>query len=158
MKGFLRFSDYGGTLGAIIGPKHYVLPLLAHHFCSRFGKETFMSGIRHIKRPYIGRMEKPIFSICRSLPHRIHRRENSNIVCCGNGFTTPSPSKNGKIPPVGARTAPSDTGHICTRCRTCYNLYRNYDKICWKFMLKSDIISKRFAACDLRAVNCAIRC
>ena len=42
LKGFLRFSDYGGTLGAIIGPKHYVLPLLAHHFCSRFGKETFM--------------------------------------------------------------------------------------------------------------------
>lgn len=39
---FLRFSDYGGTLGAVIGPKNYVLPLLAGHFCGRLGPETFM--------------------------------------------------------------------------------------------------------------------
>ena len=42
LKGFLRFSDYDGVLGAVIGPKHYVLPLLAPHFCSRFGNENFM--------------------------------------------------------------------------------------------------------------------
>ncbi len=41
-KGFLRFSDYSGVLGAVIAPKHYVLPLLARHFCSRYGCETFM--------------------------------------------------------------------------------------------------------------------
>lgn len=42
LKGFLRFSDYDGVLGAVIGPKHYVLPLLAPHFCGRFGNENFM--------------------------------------------------------------------------------------------------------------------
>ena len=42
LKGFLRFSDYAGMLGAVIAPKHYVLPLLANHFCSRYGSETFM--------------------------------------------------------------------------------------------------------------------
>ena len=42
LKGFLRFSDYGGILGAVIGPKNEVLPLLAGHFCQRLGNEEFM--------------------------------------------------------------------------------------------------------------------
>lgn len=42
LKGFIRFSDYGQLLGAVIGPKNYVLPLLAPHFCGRLGDEDFM--------------------------------------------------------------------------------------------------------------------
>lgn len=40
--GFVRFSDCGGGLTAVIHPKNQVLPLLADHFCQRFNAETFM--------------------------------------------------------------------------------------------------------------------
>ncbi len=40
--GFVRFSDCGGALTAVIHPKNQVLPLLADHFCQRFNAETFM--------------------------------------------------------------------------------------------------------------------
>jgi len=39
---FLRFSDYDGALVATIGPKNFVLPLVAPHFCDRFPSERFM--------------------------------------------------------------------------------------------------------------------
>lgn len=39
--GFVRFSDYGGTLGAEIEPKNRVLPLLRGHFCQRYANEQF---------------------------------------------------------------------------------------------------------------------
>ena len=41
LRGFVRFSDYGGTLGAEIEPKNRVLPLLRGHFCQRCHDETF---------------------------------------------------------------------------------------------------------------------
>lgn len=41
LRGFIRFSDYGGTLGAEIEPKNRVLPLLGGHFCQRYANETF---------------------------------------------------------------------------------------------------------------------
>lgn len=41
LRGFVRFSDYGGTLGAEIEPKNRVLPLLRGHFCERCHEETF---------------------------------------------------------------------------------------------------------------------
>lgn len=41
LRGFIRFSDYNGTLGAEIEPKNRVLPLLRHHFCNRYANETF---------------------------------------------------------------------------------------------------------------------
>ncbi len=41
LRGFVRFSDYSGVLGAEIEPKNRVLPLLRHHFCSRFAGESF---------------------------------------------------------------------------------------------------------------------
>lgn len=42
LKGFLRFQEYDGLLTARITPKHYVLPLLRGHFCSRFPEENFL--------------------------------------------------------------------------------------------------------------------
>lgn len=41
LRGFVRFSDYGGVLGAEIEPKNRVLPLLRGHFCGRYGHESF---------------------------------------------------------------------------------------------------------------------
>lgn len=42
LKGFIRFSDYGGALTAEIEPKNFVLPLLAPHFCDRYRNEHFL--------------------------------------------------------------------------------------------------------------------
>ena len=41
LRGFVRFSDYGGVLGAVIAPKNRVLPLLRRHFCERCAGECF---------------------------------------------------------------------------------------------------------------------
>lgn len=41
LRGFVRFSDYGGVLGAEIEPKNRVLPLLRGHFCQRYANEKF---------------------------------------------------------------------------------------------------------------------
>ena len=40
--GFIRFSDVGGILVAVIGAKNNVLPFMAPHFTDRFRKERFM--------------------------------------------------------------------------------------------------------------------
>ncbi len=41
-KGFLRFEEHQGMLGAVIAPQHHVLPLLRGHFCARFPEENFL--------------------------------------------------------------------------------------------------------------------
>ena len=41
LRGFVRFSDCGGVLGAEIAPKNRVLPLLRGHFCQRYANERF---------------------------------------------------------------------------------------------------------------------
>jgi len=41
LRGFIRFSDLNGILGAEIEPKNRVLPLLRGHFCSRYANESF---------------------------------------------------------------------------------------------------------------------
>lgn len=41
LRGFVRFSIYGDTLGAVIEPKNRVLPLLRGHFCERCHEENF---------------------------------------------------------------------------------------------------------------------
>ena len=56
LKGFLRFSDFGGALAAEIEPKNYVLPLLAPHFCARLPEEKFLildrtHGMAVVHRP-----------------------------------------------------------------------------------------------------------
>lgn len=42
MLGFLRFSEYGGGLVAVIEPKHFILPTMQSHFCQRFRNEQFL--------------------------------------------------------------------------------------------------------------------
>lgn len=42
LKGFTRFSQYGGTLIAQIEPKNHVLPILAQHFRARMPGESFL--------------------------------------------------------------------------------------------------------------------
>ncbi|MDL2295063.1 TIGR03915 family putative DNA repair protein, partial [Ruminococcaceae bacterium OttesenSCG-928-D13] len=42
LKGFIRFSDYDGVLGATISPKNFVLPYLASHFAGRYSEERFI--------------------------------------------------------------------------------------------------------------------
>lgn len=42
LKGFVRFSDYGGVLVGEITPKNRVLPLLRPHFCQRLSGEAFL--------------------------------------------------------------------------------------------------------------------
>lgn len=42
LTGFVRFSDYGGVLGATITPKNFVLPFLAPHFVARYPHEEFL--------------------------------------------------------------------------------------------------------------------
>jgi len=41
LRGFIRFSEYNGVLGAEIEPKNRVLPLLRSHFCNRYANESF---------------------------------------------------------------------------------------------------------------------
>ena len=41
-KEFLRFSDYNGSLVAIIEPKSFVLPMIVDHYCDRFPSEQFL--------------------------------------------------------------------------------------------------------------------
>ena len=40
LKGFVRFSDFGGVLAGEIEPKNRVLPLLRAHFCARYQEES----------------------------------------------------------------------------------------------------------------------
>lgn len=42
LKGFVRFSDFGGVLVSVIEPKNQVLPLIAGHFADRYPDETLM--------------------------------------------------------------------------------------------------------------------
>lgn len=42
LTGFVRFSDYGGVLAAVITPKNFILPYLVSHFVSRYPRENFM--------------------------------------------------------------------------------------------------------------------
>lgn len=41
LKGFVRFSEFGGVLGGEIEPKNRVLPILRGHFCARYLNERF---------------------------------------------------------------------------------------------------------------------
>ena len=41
LRGFIRFSEFGGILGAEIEPKNRILPILRPHFCDRYHNESF---------------------------------------------------------------------------------------------------------------------
>lgn len=42
LRGFIRFSDSGGALSAVIEPKNCVIPLIAGHFIDRYRNEDFL--------------------------------------------------------------------------------------------------------------------
>ena len=42
LKGFIRFSDVGGGLAAVITPKNFILPFLVRHFVLRYKEEDFI--------------------------------------------------------------------------------------------------------------------
>lgn len=42
LRGFVRFEESGGMLGAVIHPKNHVLPLLRPFFCARISGEDFL--------------------------------------------------------------------------------------------------------------------
>lgn len=57
LKGFIRFSVFNGALVSEIGPKNWVLPLLARHFCERYPEEHFLiydrnHGMALVYRPH----------------------------------------------------------------------------------------------------------
>jgi len=80
LRGFVRFSDYNGFLGAEIEPKNQVLPLLRHHFCSRYANESFFIYDRNHKELLLyakGRSSiVPVDSLQLSLPgeEEVHYR------------------------------------------------------------------------------------
>lgn len=61
LKGFIRFSAFGGALVAEIEPKNIVLPLLSLHFRSRYPEERFLildktHGMALVYRPHQARI------------------------------------------------------------------------------------------------------
>lgn len=80
LRGFVRFSDYNGVLGAEIEPKNRVLPLLRHHFCSRYANESLFIYDRNHKELLLytkGRSRiVPVDSLQLSLPgeEEVHYR------------------------------------------------------------------------------------
>ena len=42
LTGFVRFTDYGGSLASVITPKNFILPFIADHFTARFEDEDFL--------------------------------------------------------------------------------------------------------------------
>ncbi|WP_438432786.1 TIGR03915 family putative DNA repair protein [Gorillibacterium sp. sgz500922] len=59
--GFLRFSARGSVLVAEIEPQNEVLPLIADHFCDRFGGEAFLIHDRTHRKALAHRPGKHVF-------------------------------------------------------------------------------------------------
>ena len=55
LKGFVRFSEFEGTLAGEIRPKNRVLPLLRGHFCSRMYNEVFLLYDRNHREALVHR-------------------------------------------------------------------------------------------------------
>lgn len=97
LRGFVRFSDFGGILGAEIEPKNRVLPFLRGYFCSRYANEPFFCMTAHMGNCFY--TAEADLASCRSIPsllhHQMHRKLNT--ANCGRHFLTPLPSKIGII-------------------------------------------------------------
>ena len=78
LRGFVRFSDRNGVLGAEIEPKNRVLPMLRRHFCERYRNETFFLALPEGEELYYRALWKQFF---RSVT--IQERENPR---CQNTF------------------------------------------------------------------------
>lgn len=96
-RGFTRFSDFDGVLGAEIEPKNRVLPVLRRHFCERYHNGRFSSTTaRTARRCSIAAACR---ASCRSitLKWRSRTRRRLVIAVSGAAFTTPSPSRRAKM-------------------------------------------------------------
>ena len=106
LRGFVRFSDYNGVLGAVIEPKNRVLPLLRHHFCDRRRSSSLTVPIG---RCCCTPRESPAsrrWSIW-SWRHRMTRRSNTGG--CGRPSSRRWPSRSGRIRAVRTPSCPSGT-------------------------------------------------
>ena len=95
-RGFTRFSDFDGVLGAEIEPKNRVLPVLRRHFCERYHNEAFFLYDRTARRCSIAAACR---ASCRSITLKWRSRTKSRraIAASGAAFTTPSPSRRAKM-------------------------------------------------------------
>ena len=110
LRGFVRFSDYGGTLGAEIEPKNRVLPLLRGHFCQRYANEQLFSMTAPIGNCCCTPMVDPALrrSITSSLS--CQGRTNCTFARCGSSFSKASPFGSAKIPGVRTRLCRNGIG------------------------------------------------
>ena len=98
LTGFLRFTDYGGTLVARIRPKNQVLPFLEPHFSARFPRERYLFMMRLTIARWPPQAEKavwPVWTACSCPPPTAAR---PIFRPCGSSFTTPSKFRHGTIP------------------------------------------------------------
>ena len=96
-RGFTRFSDFDGVLGAEIEPKNRVLPVLRRHFCERYHNETFFLYDRTHREAllYSGGVSRIVPLNHFEMAQRTKSRRA--IAASGAAFTTPSPSRRAKM-------------------------------------------------------------
>lgn len=110
LRGFVRFSDYGGTLGAEIEPKNRVLPLLRGHFCQRYANEQFLSMTAPIESCCC--MPEAVPALCgwSTFSPRCPERTSCTFARCGSSFSKASPFGSAKIPGVRTRLCRNGIG------------------------------------------------
>lgn len=86
LRGFVRFSDYGGTLGAEIEPKNRVLPLLRGHFASVTPTSSFLSTTAPIGNCCCTPTVDPALRRSRTSSLSCQGRTNCTFARCGNSF------------------------------------------------------------------------
>ena len=116
MREFLRFEQRGPMLGAVIHPRHYVLPLLRAHFCSRLPDENFVildaaHGAALLRQGAdVQYLQMRQFT---AAPGRA--RPNGGRF--GSAFSAPSRSRSATTRPARPAIAANGSGAICPRCR-----------------------------------------
>ena len=95
-RGFTRFSDFDGVLGAEIEPKNRVLPMLRRHFCERYRSEYFSFTIARTARRCS--TAAACRASCRSSASKWRNpmKKRRVIAAFGAAFMTPLPSKRAK--------------------------------------------------------------
>nr|MDD6336740.1 TIGR03915 family putative DNA repair protein [bacterium] len=132
--GFVRFSDAGGVLYGIIGPKNFVLPLLAPHFCDRYPQENlflydethhvalisrqgqgFLVPIDNYTPPAPGQEEAHYRSLWKTFYHTIGIEGRYNPRCRMNHmqkrYWKHLTEMDESIPLHGPASIPADTAH-----------------------------------------------
>lgn len=110
LRGFVRFSDYSGTLGAEIEPKNRVLPLLRGHFASVTPTSNSLSMTAPIESCCC--MSEAVPALCgwSTFSPRCPERTSCTFARCGNSFSKASPFGSAKIPGAKTRLCRNDIG------------------------------------------------